>query len=113
MARLYAVSDLHVAHPENRAIVEGLFPVDEEDWLLPARDVGELAADVEWVLRLLADRFSTVVWVPGNHELWTHPSDPVRLRGEYRYRYLVDLCPSLGIRTPRTRTRSGPGRVGR
>ncbi|WP_329612122.1 metallophosphoesterase [Streptomyces brevispora] len=100
MARLYAVSDLHVAHPENRAIVEALFPLDEEDWLLLAGDVGELAADVEWVLRLLADRFSTVVWVPGNHELWTHPSDPVRLRGEHRYRYLVELCRRLGVITP-------------
>ncbi|MCX4657979.1 metallophosphoesterase family protein [Streptomyces uncialis] len=100
MARLYAVSDLHVAHPENRAVVEGLFPEDEGDWLLLAGDVGELAADVEWTLRLLADRFSTVVWVPGNHELWTHPADPVRLRGEHRYRYLVELCRRLGVITP-------------
>jgi uncharacterized protein with FMN-binding domain len=36
MAWLYAVSDLHVAHPKNGAIVEGLFPLDEEDWLLLA-----------------------------------------------------------------------------
>lgn len=101
MARLYAVSDLHVAHPENRAVVEGLFPEDEGDWLLLAGDVGELAADVEWTLRLLADRFSTVVWVPGNHELWTHPADPVRLRGEHRYRYLVELSPASGCHHPR------------
>lgn len=41
-----------------------------------------------------------MVWVPGNHELWTHPSDPVRLRGEARYLHLVDLCRSLGVLTP-------------
>jgi hypothetical protein len=25
-----------------------------------------------------------VVRCPGNHELWTHPADPVQLRGEHR-----------------------------
>lgn len=80
--RLYAVSDLHVAYEQNRAVVRRLRPSDPSDWLIVAGDIGELTADVEWVLRLLAERFSTVVWVPGNHELWTHPDDPVPLRGE-------------------------------
>jgi hypothetical protein len=52
------------------------------------------------VLGVLARRFSTVVWTPGNHELWTHGEDPVRLRGEERYLALVELCRGLGIRTP-------------
>lgn len=51
-------------------------------------------------MTLLSERFAKVVWVPGNHELWTHPSDPVRLRGEARYLHLVDLCRSLGVITP-------------
>jgi 3',5'-cyclic AMP phosphodiesterase CpdA len=41
-----------------------------------------------------------VVWAPGNHELWTHRDDPVQLRGEARYRHLVDLCRKLDVRTP-------------
>ncbi|WP_133916947.1 metallophosphoesterase family protein [Streptomyces sp. NBC_00582] len=98
--RLYAVSDLHVAYEQNRAVVRRLRPSDPSDWLIVAGDIGELTADVEWVLRLLAERFSTVVWVPGNHELWTHPDDPVPLRGEARYRGLVELCRSLGVLTP-------------
>jgi 3',5'-cyclic AMP phosphodiesterase CpdA len=99
-ARLYAVSDLHLAYPANRATLESVFPRDEGDWLLVAGDVAERAEDVEWGLRLLASRFATVVWVPGNHELWTHPQDELRLRGEHRYRHLVELCRGLGVLTP-------------
>lgn len=98
--KLLAVSDLHVAFPENRKIVAGLWPESTGDWLLVAGDVGEIVADIEWALRTLSERFAVVVWVPGNHELWTHRSDPVQLRGEPRYRHLVELCRSLGVRTP-------------
>jgi len=98
--RLLALSDLHVAFPENRKLITDLRPGAEGDWLLLAGDVGELFADVEWALRTLSSRFSTVVWVPGNHELWTHPEDPVKARGEARYQRLVELCRSLGVRTP-------------
>lgn len=98
--KLLAVSDLHVGFPENRRIVENLWPASPEDWLLVAGDVGELFADIEWALRTLSERFATVIWVPGNHELWTHPRDPVQLRGQERYASLVQLCRSLGVTTP-------------
>lgn len=98
--RLLAVSDLHVAFAENRRIVAGMRPASAGDWLLVAGDVGELVADIEWALQTLSRRFAVVVWVPGNHELWTHRSDPVQLRGEARYRYLVDMCRSVGVITP-------------
>lgn len=65
-----------------------------------AGDVGEIFADVEWALTVLSRRFATVVWTPGNHELWTPPSDPVQLKGEQRYRRLVALCRRLGVLTP-------------
>ena len=68
--------------------------------LLLAGDVGELYDDIEWALRLLSERFATVVWTPGNHELWTRSKDPVAVRGEERYLALVELCRSLGILTP-------------
>ena len=41
--RLVALSDLHVAHPENRKIISELRPESEADWLLLAGDVGELS----------------------------------------------------------------------
>ncbi|WP_406863991.1 metallophosphoesterase [Streptomyces sp. HUAS MG47] len=100
MGSLLAVSDLHVGHPDNRAIVEAMKPAAEDDWLIVAGDVAEFLGDIERTLALLADRFHTVVWTPGNHELWTHPRDPVTLRGEARYRRLVEICRGLGVHTP-------------
>ena len=98
--RLLAISDLHVGHPENKQLLAGLRPESAADWLIVAGDVGEFMADIEWALRLLSQRFARVIWVPGNHELWTHPRDPVDLRGEARYRHLVAFCRSLGVLTP-------------
>jgi predicted phosphodiesterase len=97
---LYAVSDLHVAYAENRRIVDTLQPRSDQDWLIVAGDVGELFDEVTATLRLLSRRFATVIWTPGNHELWTHPQDPVGLRGEHRYRALVQVCRELGVLTP-------------
>lgn len=97
---LLAVSDLHVGYEENRAVVEGLRPHSDDDWLLVAGDLGEKVADIEWTLRILRDRFATVVWTPGNHELWTVAADPVQLRGVARYDHLVELARGLGVVTP-------------
>jgi 3',5'-cyclic AMP phosphodiesterase CpdA len=99
-SKLLAISDLHVAFPENRRIVENLQPESAADWLLVAGDVGELFADIEWAFRTLTERFATIVWAPGNHELWTHPQDAIQWRGEERYAHLVKLCRNLGVITP-------------
>jgi len=80
--------------------VAGLRPASPRDWLLVAGDVAEKAADIEWALRTLSTRFAAVVWVPGNHELWSLGTDPVRLRGEARYHFLVSVCRRLGVLTP-------------
>ena len=98
--RLLAISDLHVSYPRNRQWVSDLPPGEPGDWLLVVGDVGEKAEDIEWVLRTLSGRFGTVVWVPGNHDLWAHPRDPVALRGEARYQHLVQVCRDLGVITP-------------
>ncbi|WP_422735149.1 metallophosphoesterase family protein [Micromonospora sp. WMMD729] len=98
--RLRAVSDLHISYAENRAFVQELHPDHPGDWLLVAGDVAEKFADIEWALTLLSSRFATVVWAPGNHELWTPPGDPEHLRGETRYRELVAMCRRLGVVTP-------------
>src|SRR5579859_6428255 len=98
--RLLAISDLHVSYPRNRQWVSDLPPGEPGDWLLVAGDVGEKAEDIEWVLRTLRGRFRTVVWVPGNHDLWAHPRDPLTLRGVARYEHLVRVCRDLGVITP-------------
>jgi 3',5'-cyclic AMP phosphodiesterase CpdA len=97
---LLAISDLHVSHPENRRIVESLRGRSPADWLIVCGDVSEMSADVEWALGVLRERFAVLVWVPGNHDLWSTPADPLQLRGEARYRHLVALCRRLGVLTP-------------
>jgi 3',5'-cyclic AMP phosphodiesterase CpdA len=97
---LFAVSDLHVSYAENRRIVDGLHPESDDDWLIVAGDVGEIFRDIEKALALLRQRFASVIWAPGNHELWTHPSDPIQLRGEQRYQALVTMCRDNGVLTP-------------
>ncbi len=98
--RLLAASDLHVSHPENRRIVETLPRASDADWLIVCGDVGETIDDIAWALRLIAERFATVLWVPGNHDLWTPSDDPKAPRGEARYRQLVELCRGIGVLTP-------------
>ncbi|QBI56368.1 metallophosphoesterase family protein [Streptomonospora litoralis] len=98
--RLLAVSDLHVSHSGNREVLEGLYPHTADDWLIVAGDVAETPAAVESALSLLRGRFAEVLWVPGNHELWTTPRDPSQLRGAERYAQLVDICRGMGVHTP-------------
>lgn len=97
---LLAVSDLHISVPENRRVVENLRPLSSADWLIVCGDVSEMSDDVDWALGLLRERFATLIWVPGNHELWTTPDDRLRLRGEPRYRHLVEVCRRIGVLTP-------------
>lgn len=97
---LLATSDLHVGYVENRRIVDGLRPGSDDDWLIVAGDVAERVSDIRDTLALLRGRFAKVIWAPGNHELWTPRADPVQLRGERRYRHLVEICRGLDVVTP-------------
>jgi 3',5'-cyclic AMP phosphodiesterase CpdA len=70
------------------------------DWLALGGDVGEEADDLRFVLDELAPRFARILWVPGNHELWTLPSMDRAARGEAKYRELVEVCRMYGALTP-------------
>ncbi len=97
--KLWALSDLHVGYAANRRTLAEL-PAHPEDWLVLAGDIGESDRHLAWTLELLAPRFAQLLWVPGNHDLWTDPRDPRALRGEARYRHLVELCRARGVLTP-------------
>lgn len=103
--RLLAVSDLHVRHDENRRIAAGIAPGHPGDWLIVAGDVDERVESVVDTLRALRSRFAEVIWVPGNHELWSRAKnaraeDVERLRGVARYDELVRRCREIGVHTP-------------
>src|SRR5689334_20072811 len=86
---LWAISDVHVANPDNRAVVDALRPRTPADWMIVAGDVDEERTTVARTLHALADRYEKVVWVPGNHELWTpRVGHDTELRGDARYRWL-------------------------
>lgn len=94
------MGDLHVEHAENREVITRLRPQSEDDWLIACGDVANQPENLEWALQLLRERFAKVIWVPGNHELHRHPDDPTGLRGEQRYRHLVELCRRIDVVTP-------------
>jgi 3',5'-cyclic AMP phosphodiesterase CpdA len=97
--KLLAVSDLHVASAATRNAIASI-PPHPDDWLILAGDIGETIPHLEWTLRTLRPRFRQLVWVPGNHDLWTLPADPNQARGESRYLQLVEVCRALDVLTP-------------
>lgn len=100
--KLYAISDLHLSYQANRQALETL-PFYKEDWLIVAGDVGETIALHRYAFSLLTRRFAQVIWVPGNHDLWTLPSKSStekHLRGEEKYQKLVATCREYGVLTP-------------
>ena len=100
MATLWAISDLHVAHRGNEEILDRIRPTAADDWLIVAGDVAERTDDIVDTLRRLRARFHTVVWVPGNHELYTTAKDPLQIFGVARYDYLVQACRDIDVVTP-------------
>lgn len=96
--KLFAVSDLHLGHAENRELFQTLKP-HPDDWLIVAGDVGERAEDLKYALDFLTPRFRQLVWVPGNHELWSRPNKD-EPRGVAKYEQFVAICRDFGTLTP-------------
>jgi predicted phosphodiesterase len=97
--KLYAIADLHLRYEVTRRALEALRP-HPYDWLIVAGDVGETDDHLRFALALLARRFGRVLWVPGNHDLWTIPSLPDDRRGEAKYLRHVEICREYGVLTP-------------
>lgn len=95
--KLFAISDIHLGHPQNRPALER-WPARPDDWLIVAGDVGETLAHLQLAFEVLLPRFAGLLWVPGNHDLWSVPDEPVR--GEARYQQMVALCRRYGVLTP-------------
>lgn len=106
--RLWAISDLHVGYEENRRAVEGL-PDYPGDWLIVAGDTGETPAHLDFVLRTLSQRFTQLIWTPGNHDLWTPRNLPSHQRGVAHYERLIGVCNKYGVLTPEDPYARWPG----
>ncbi|QXB18595.1 3',5'-cyclic AMP phosphodiesterase CpdA [Corynebacterium coyleae] len=98
---LWAVSDLHAAVKLNGPKIDDIQPTDPSDWLIVAGDVAERFELIVEVMTELASRFDTVIWVPGNHELFCCSAD--RYRGREKYAMLVQAMRAIGVITPEDR----------
>ena len=105
---LWAISDLHVGFEANRRAVEAL-PAYPDDWLILGGDTGDTSAQLQLVLDVVTTRFAVVIWVPGNHDLWTPRQWPADKRGVAHYERLVDQCRRAGVRTPEDAFAEWPG----
>jgi 3',5'-cyclic AMP phosphodiesterase CpdA len=98
--KLYALSDVHLRYEANRALLQSIRP-HPDDWLILCGDVGETLDHLRFSLETLGPKFARLLWVPGNHELWTMPSvEQTGPRGEAQYQQWVDLCRQYQVLTP-------------
>lgn len=69
--RIFVGSDFHVDYQENLVWFEQLSKQDyQHDILLVVGDVANDMPLFSYVMSLLAERFSKVLYVPGNHDVW-------------------------------------------
>jgi 3',5'-cyclic AMP phosphodiesterase CpdA len=92
--RLWAIADLHLGNAAN-AVALSATPDHGHDWLVVAGDVGETAAHLDQAFDILRRCFVQVIWVPGNHELWT-----TDLRGQAKYESMIATARAHGVATP-------------
>ena len=97
--RLWALSDLHLSHSPNREAL-GTLPAYPDDWLLLAGDLADGYRHLDRCFDTLNGKFRQLVWVPGNHELWTRPGCAGGLRGAALYDKLVEIARDHGVVTP-------------
>jgi predicted phosphodiesterase len=106
--RLYALADLHLRYEVTRRALQDLRPYPY-DWLILAGDVGETEEHLRFALAILTRRFARVLWVPGNHDLWTPAAGSGELRGQAKYERLVAICRERGVLTPEDPFADWPG----
>jgi predicted phosphodiesterase len=71
--RLFAISDLHLDYVPNRHWLEQLSRHDyQNDTLILAGDISDRLNLLADGFKILVHKFSTVLYVPGNHDLWVH-----------------------------------------
>ncbi len=100
--KLFALGDLHLRYEVTRKALRDLRP-HPGDWLILAGDVGETEEHLRFALGLLVKRFDRLLWVPGNHDLWTVPNRPDDFKGQEKYERLVAVCREYGVLTPEDR----------
>lgn len=103
--KVFALSDLHLEHAQNRAWVQSLsLDAYRGDVLLLAGDVAESLTQLAWGFDALTARFMKVLFVPGNHELWVRPDESFDSWGKFDQ--VVSLAERAGVSMAPFRCRS-------
>ena len=69
--RVFALSDVHIDYEVNAAWIGNLSQWDyRDDVLVLAGDISDRLERLEWCLKTLAGRFRSLLFLPGNHDLW-------------------------------------------
>ncbi len=96
--KFFALSDIHVDYPENLQWVQAIDAQQHsDDVLILAGDVTDDLALLGLVFTLLREKFSDVLFVPGNHELWLREED-VDCSLE-KFALIEKLCAAHDIKT--------------
>lgn len=106
--RLLGLSDLHANHRGQMDALAAM-PSHPADWLLAVGDLSERPEVLDEALGILTARFAKVIWVPGNHELWSLGEDAPR--GVDKYLQMVDVCRAHGVHTPEDGWLRWPGSI--
>lgn len=97
---LWAISDLHLSYKSNREALEKLQP-RPNDGLILCGDIGESEEHLRLAFTQAIACFRQVFWVPGNHELYTLPSQKEHgARGVQKYMECVEIAREFGVLTP-------------
>lgn len=98
--RLYAISDLHLSHKDNREALQAL-KSHPNDSIILCGDIGETAEHLSIAFAAYKANFEQVWWCPGNHELYTLPTNKEKgARGELKYKELLEVARQYGVLTP-------------
>jgi predicted phosphodiesterase len=105
-ARVHAWSDLHLDYPENRARLAGLSrTAHRADTLLLGGDLTHDLGLLESAFAIAVERFASVFFVPGNHELWLHREEAADSLAKLEL--VLDLCARRGVHTKPERVAAG------
>ncbi|XP_077231425.1 uncharacterized protein LOC143864379 isoform X2 [Tasmannia lanceolata] len=98
--RVFVLSDLHTEYAENMSWVKCLSTVRyKKDVLLVAGDVAETYTNFISTMSMLKDRFQSVFYIPGNHDLWCRRDDEIYLDSLEKLNALLDACRGLEVET--------------
>lgn len=98
MARVFALSDLHLDYRDNRDKFDALSASEyARDALLLGGDLTHDLGLLEEALASARAKFAEVFFVPGNHELWLREN--LFEDSWQKFEHILGMCRTLGVRT--------------